>query len=212
MTQQEVDMATQSIRGKRAGVSVRQPEPPAPGELTQTPREIEGPYFRLGAPERSNLIDPGTPAEQLGETIVLSGHVLNERGVPIPNAIVHLWSSDALGNYDMVGYNFHGYQHTDAEGRYEFTTIVPGCYEPRGAKHLHVRVQGVSSPITTQLYFEGEPGNEQDDYYAPELLVRCQRTAAGLRGTYDFVLKQVTERENVTPESLAARVYVGLRQ
>jgi len=196
-------MALQEIRGIKAGATVRQPEAPKPGELQQTPREIEGPYFRLGAPNRSNLLEPGDKPE-----LVLTGRVLNERGTPIPNAIVALWSSDAAGNYDMLGYRYHGWQTTDSAGRYEFTTIIPGCYEPREAKHLHVRVQGVSSPVTTQLYIEGEPGNEADDYYAPELLVRASAPDANgtKHGSYDFVLKQVTERENVTPESLAARV------
>ncbi|HEY7467887.1 MAG TPA: dioxygenase [Dehalococcoidia bacterium] len=195
-------MATETIRGKSAGKYVRQPEPPQPGELQQTPREIEGPYFRLGAPMRSNLLEPGDKPE-----LVLAGRVLNEKGTPIPDAIVNLWSSDAVGNYDMVGYKYHGYQITDAQGRYEFTTIIPGCYEPRDAKHLHVKVQGNSSPITTQLYVGGEPGNEDDDYYAPELLVECTVDANGTKhGSSDFVVKQVTERENVTPESLAARV------
>jgi len=195
-------MATETIRGKSAGKFVRQPEPPQPGELQQTPREIEGPYFRLGTPMRSNLLEPGDKPE-----LILTGRVLNERGTPIPNAIVNLWSSDAAGNYDMIGYRYHGYQITDAQGRYEFTTIIPGCYEPREAKHLHVRVQGNSSPITTQLYVGGEPGNEEDDYFAPELVVDCTLDANGTKhGTYDFVVKQVTERENVTPESLAARV------
>ena len=195
-------MATQSIRGSRAGVTVRQPEPPAPGELQQTPREIEGPYFRLGAPERSNLLEPGDKPE-----LVLTGRVLNEKGTPIPGAVVNLWSSDAAGNYDMIGYRYHGYQVTDAQGRYEFTTIVPGCYQPRDAKHLHVKVQGNSSPITTQLYVAGEPGNEEDDFYSSDLLVECTVDANGTKhGSYDFVVKQVTEKENVTPESLAARV------
>jgi protocatechuate 3,4-dioxygenase beta subunit len=195
-------MATETIRGKRAGTTVRQPDPPQPGELQQTPREIEGPYFRLGAPMRSNLMEPGDKPE-----LVLTGRVLNEKGTPIPDAVVNLWSSDAAGNYDMIGYRYHGYQITDAEGRYEFTTIIPGCYEPRDAKHLHVKVQGNSSPITSQLYVAGEPGNEDDDYYAPELLVECEVDADGVKhGSYDFVIKQVTERENVTPESLAARV------
>jgi protocatechuate 3,4-dioxygenase beta subunit len=195
-------MTKSIVRGSRAGVTVPQPDPPGPGELRQTPREIEGPYFRLGAPERSNLLEPGDKPE-----LVLSGRVLNEKGTPIPGAIVNLWSSDAVGNYDMVGYKYHGYQATDREGRYEFTTIVPGCYEPRDAKHLHVKVQGDSRPITTQLYIEGEPGNEADHYYSSELLVRCTTDADGTkRGTFDFVIKQVTERENVTPESLAARV------
>jgi protocatechuate 3,4-dioxygenase beta subunit len=195
-------MATEIVRGSKAGATVRQPDAPGPGELRQTPREIEGPYFRLGAPERSNLLEPGDKPE-----LVLTGRVLNEKGTPIPGAIVNLWSSDAVGNYDMVGYKYHGYQITDAEGRYEFTTIIPGCYEPRDAKHLHVKVQGDSSPITTQLYVEGEPGNEEDDYYSSELVVKCTADANGTKhGSYDFVVKQVTERENVTPESLAARV------
>jgi protocatechuate 3,4-dioxygenase beta subunit len=188
--------------GSRAGTTVRQPDPPGPGELRQTPREIEGPYFRLGAPMRSNLLEPNDKPE-----LVLTGHVLNERGKPIAGAVVNLWSSDAVGNYDMLGYRYHGYVVTDANGSYEFTTIIPGCYEPRDAKHLHVKVQGVSSPITTQLYIEGEPGNEDDDFYSPDLLVRCTSDENGTkRGSFDFVLKQVTERENVTPESLAARV------
>jgi len=188
--------------GSRAGTTVRQPEPPGAGEVKQTPREIEGPYFRLGAPNRSNLLEPGDKPE-----LVLTGRVLNERGTPIPGAVVNIWSSDAVGNYDMIGYRYHGYQVTDANGAYEFTTIIPGCYQPRDAKHLHVKVQGNSSPVTTQLYIEGEPGNEEDDFYSPDLLVHCTQDANGTkRGTFDFVVKQVTERENVTPESLAARV------
>jgi protocatechuate 3,4-dioxygenase beta subunit len=96
---------------------------------------------------------------------------------------------------------------TDDQGRYEFTTIIPGCYFPRDAKHLHVKVQGVSSPVTTQLYIEGEPGNEDDAFFRPELLVRCTIDDNGTKhGTFDFVIRQVTEKENVTPESLAARV------
>lgn len=188
--------------GSMAGKAVRQPAPPEPGELKPTPTEIEGPYFRLGAPMRSNLLEPGDKPE-----LVLSGRVLTTRGKPIPNAIVNVWSSDAAGNYDMLGHRYHGYVVTDAEGRYEFTTIVPGCYFPRDAKHLHVKVQGLSSPITTQLYIDGEPGNEEDAFYTEDLLVRCSVDEKGVKhGTYDFVIRQVTEKENVTPESLAARV------
>ena len=191
--------------GKMSGKMVpewQQVKEPLPGELRQTPAEIEGPYFRLSAPNRSNLLEPGDAPE-----LVLSGRVLNERGVPIPDAIVNIWSSDAVGNYDMLGYKYHGCQVTDGEGRYEFTTIVPGCYEPRDAKHLHVKVQGTSSPLTTQLYIGGEPGNYEDDFYSPQLLVECTEDENGVKhGSFEFVVKQVTEAENVTPESLAARV------
>jgi protocatechuate 3,4-dioxygenase beta subunit len=188
--------------GSLAGKAVRQPEPAQPGELTPTPQEIDGPYFRLGSPMRSNLLEPGDKPE-----LVLSGRVLTTKGTPIPNAVVNIWSSDGVGNYDMLGYKYTGYVLTDEQGRYEFTTIVPGCYYPRDAKHIHVKVQGVSSPMTTQLYIEGEEGNEADAFYTDDLLVRCQVDDSGTRhGTFDFVIRQVTERENVTPESLAARV------
>ena len=189
--------------GPRAGTTPGVRETPAPGsgELQQTPQEIEGPYFRLGAPMRSNLLEPGdTPG------IVLAGRVLTEKGSPIQGAVVNFWSSDLAGNYDMVGYRYTGYVVTDDQGRYEVTTIIPACYEPRDAKHIHVKVQGVSRPVTTQLYIEGEPGNTDDDFYHPALLVRCTIDENGVKhGVFDFVIKQVTEAENVTPESLAAR-------
>lgn len=204
MTVQEQTMPGRGLPGVMAGKTPGVPETPepGPGELAQTPQEIEGPYFRLGAPQRSNLLEPGdTPG------IVLAGRVLSEKGRPIPGAVVCFWSSDLAGNYDMLGYRYTGYVVTDAEGRYEVTTIIPGCYEPREAKHLHVKVQGLSSPITTQLYIDGEPGNTDDDYYHPGLLVPCTTDADGVKhGSFDFVIRQVTEAENVTPESLAARV------
>lgn len=207
MTVQEHATSSQSpdrgVAGPMAGQTpgVPQTPPPGPGELRQTPQEIEGPYFRLGAPQRSNLLEPG---DKPG--IVLTGRVLNQFGRPVAGAVVNLWSSDAAGNYDMVGYRYTGYVLTNDEGQYQFTTIIPGCYEPRDAKHLHVKVQGISSPVTTQLYIEGEPGNTDDDYYNPELLVPCTIDEDGVKhGSYDFVIKQVTEQENVTPESLAAR-------
>lgn len=186
--------------GGLAGKTVPQAPEPEPGELKQTLREIEGPYFRLGAPERNVLLEEGDQPE-----LVVSGRVLNQRGVPIPHACINVWMSDHEGNYDMVGHRYTGFFYTDEEGRYEFTSIIPGCYFPRDAKHIHVKVQAVSQPITVQLYIEGEPGTEDDPFYAEETLVRCKVDEKGVKhGSFDFVIKQVTDAENVTPESLAA--------
>src|SRR5690349_17951104 len=166
------------MSGKTEGV--RQVEPPGPGELPQTPYEIEGPYFRLGAPQRSNLLEPG---DKPG--IIVTGRVLNEKGTPIPRAVVQFWSCDHKGDYDMIGFKYTGYQVTDAEGRYELTTIIPGTYEPREARHIHVKLQAVSRPVTTQLFIEGEPGNFDDAYYNPALLVPCTVDENGVRrGTF----------------------------
>jgi len=204
--QEEIWVGTARERGAPGVMAGKMPgvpetPPPGPGELPQTPQEIEGPYFRLGAPQRSNLLEPGDKPE-----VVITGRVLNEQGRPISGAVVNFWSSDGAGNYDMVGYRYTGFVVTDEQGRYEVTTIIPGCYEPREAKHIHVKIQGISSPVTTQLYIEGEPGNTDDEFYHPALLVPTTVDANGVKhGVFDFVIKQVTEAENVTPESLAAR-------
>jgi catechol 1,2-dioxygenase len=197
------EVADRGVPGVKSGKTpgVRETPPPGPGELQQTPQEIEGPYFRLGAPHRSSLLEPGDKPE-----IILTGRVLNEKGTPIAGAVVQFWSCDKRGDYDMVGYRYTGYVMTDAAGRYEVTSIIPGCYQPRKAKHFHVKVQGISRPITTQLYIEGEPGNTDDEYYHPALLVPCTTDGDGVRhGTFDFVIQQVTDDENVTRESLASR-------
>jgi protocatechuate 3,4-dioxygenase beta subunit len=133
--------------------------------------------------------------------------VINEHGKPIPGATVDFWQSDDVGNYDMVGMLLRGHVFTNAEGSYQIETIVPACYEPRQARHIHVKVQGVSRPYTTQLYFSDDEDRVKDNFYMKELEVQMEELPDGKkRGFYDFVIRQVTEKENVTPESLAARV------
>src|SRR5579859_2735479 len=172
-------------------------------ELTLTPTQIEGPYYKCASPHRASLIEPGIT----GTRLLLTGRVLNERGVPIPDAVLDFWQSDDVGNYDMVGNILRGHVFTDQDGRYSLETIVPACYEPRQARHIHVKVQGVSRPYTTQLYFSDDPDRVKDNYYLKELEVQVDDLQDGRkRGQYNFVIRQVTEKENVTPESLAARV------
>jgi protocatechuate 3,4-dioxygenase beta subunit len=171
--------------------------------LPLTPSQIEGPYFRLGAPRRESLIEPGIS----GERFLLSGRVLNPRGKPIAGAYVNFWMSDDEGNYDMLGHHLHGYTVTDAEGRYQMEMIEPACYEPRQAKHIHVKVQGVSRMLTTQLFLSDDEGRLRDRWFLPELEINVQQKPDGAKfGTFDFVIEQVTEKDNVTRESLAGRV------
>ena len=177
-------------------------------QLTLTPSQIEGPYFRLNAPRTKDVRVAGRP----GDRLTLRGKVVNVEGTPIPNTLINFWQSDEVGNYDMIGHYLHGIVETDAKGEYEFTTIVPACYEPRDARHIHVKVQGVSQPLTTQLYLSNDEPRVKDRYYMPELEVQVQPASdGGFDGTFDFIIKQVTTSENVTPESLAATVSETLR-
>ena len=172
-------------------------------ELALTPTQIEGPYYKVCSPHRASLIEPGVT----GTPLEITGRVFNEFGKPIPDAVVDFWQSDDKGNYDMAGMLLRGHVFTDANGVYSIETIAPACYEPRQAAHIHVKIQGVSRPYTTQLYFSDDAPRVNDNYYMKELEVQVEDLGNGRkRGTFDFVIHQVTEKENVTPESLAARV------
>jgi protocatechuate 3,4-dioxygenase beta subunit len=172
-------------------------------ELALTPTQIEGPYYKIGSPHRASLIEPGIT----GTRLVLTGLVLNEHGKPIPGAVLDFWQSDDVGNYDMVTDLLRGHVYTDNDGRYSIETIVPACYAPRQARHIHVKLQGVSRPYTTQLYFSDDEDRVKDDFYQKELEVQVEDLPGeSKQGTFNFVIRQVTEQENVTPKSLASRV------
>src|ERR1700688_2961746 len=104
-------------------------------ELTLTPTQIEGPYYKVGSPHRASLLEKGIT----GTRLVIQGRVLNTVGKPIPGAVLDFWQSDDVGNYDMVGDLLRGHVFTDQSGKYSVETIMPACYEPRQARHIHVK-------------------------------------------------------------------------
>ena len=147
-----------------------------------TPRQTEGPYFRPSSPERANLRDPAVP----GQPFVVSGLVLTTACVPVAGAIVDLWHCDGEGHYDNRGFLCRGHQLTDAEGRWQFETVRPGVY-PGRTRHFHLKAYAPGGrPLTTQLYFPGEPGNARDGIWRPELEMALD--AAGMAGRFDLVL------------------------
>jgi len=146
-----------------------------------TPRQTEGPFFTPNSPLRASLLETGAK----GERMVLVGQVLSRDCKPVPNALLDLWHADEQGEYDNRGYRYRGHQFTDAQGRYQFETIVPALY-PGRARHYHVKVQPKGGRLlTTQLYFPGDPGNRRDGLYRPELELK---TAKKGEGAFDFVV------------------------
>jgi protocatechuate 3,4-dioxygenase beta subunit len=149
-----------------------------------TPRQTEGPYFTPNSPERTNLVEDGMQ----GERIALAGFVLDQRCRPVAGALLVLWHCDASGVYDNDGYRLRGHQFSDAQGRFVFETIVPGKY-PGRTRHYHLKVQAPGQSIlTTQLYFPGEPANEDDRIFDPTLLLDIPLGRAPNLARYDFVL------------------------
>jgi len=152
---------------------------------------VEGPLYRPGAPQVS------TPAvmmraDEPGERLFLSGQVF-EAGTarPLAHAELDIWQSNALGAYaeddpGQPAWNFRRRVITDAQGRYEIETIVPGCFEigdlsgmacgammqrlgrhgwRPGHVHLKLAAPGMQ-PMTTMLYFEGDPWLDSDSIFS----------------------------------------------
>lgn len=162
------------------------PATPACGDDDDEPTlaQTEGPYFTPNSPERTSLLEPG----MAGTRLVLSGTVLSTACASVAGALVDIWHADDAGAYDNQGYRLRGHQFADAQGRYQFETILPGLY-PGRTRHIHVKVQAPGGPVlTTQLYFPDEPGNAADGIFSPELLVTLGSAADGLSATFDFVL------------------------
>jgi protocatechuate 3,4-dioxygenase beta subunit len=157
---------------------------PACGEGERTPAQTAGPYFKPNSPQRTSLVEAGTP----GTRIVIEGTVRTTDCNTVPRALVDFWQADAQGHYDNVGDRLRGHQFTDDGGRYRLETIVPGHY-PGRTRHIHVRVQAPNQPVlTTQLYFPAEPANERDGLFRRELLMDVREGQTGRTATFDFVL------------------------
>lgn len=149
-----------------------------------TPSLTEGPFYKPKSPLRSDL----TGGEVRGMRLRIGGHVVDRSCRPIANAIVELWQADGNGQYDNVGNRLRGYQRTDAQGRWSFTTVLPGQY-PGRTRHIHFKVQRAGGPIlTTQLFFPGEPENERDRLFRAQLLFDMGSAGSERLGRYDFVI------------------------
>ncbi len=165
----------------------------------ETHANIEGPYYRAGAPERSSLVDPG----MAGTPLTIEGRVSGlDCGRGLAGVELDVWHATHDGHYDNDGtmhlgrerFLLRGRIRTDAEGRYRVSTIVPGRYlngpQYRPA-HVHVKVRaGGFQPLTTQLYFPGDPYNDVDPFIHRSLVMNLEKSRELMvLGHFDFVLR-----------------------
>jgi protocatechuate 3,4-dioxygenase beta subunit len=152
--------------------------------LPHTLSETTGPAFGEGAVgELDADLTRQHEGEPLGERIVVTGRVLDDRGHPIRNTLVEIWQANAAGRYAHrvdqhpapLDPNFTGAGRclTDGEGRYRFVTIQPGAY-PWGnhpnawrPRHIHFSLFGraFTERLVTQMYFPGDPLLEFDPIF-----------------------------------------------
>ncbi|MFN4309991.1 MAG: intradiol ring-cleavage dioxygenase [Ferrovibrio sp.] len=167
------------------GLSLPLDPTPACGDShAPTPRQTEGPFYTPRTPQTANLREPG----MAGIPLRIGGLVLDRRCRPRGDVLVDVWQADAAGQYDNAGYRLRGHQISDANGRWQFETILPGLY-PGRTRHIHVKLQPPGGAVlTTQLYFPDEPGNARDRIFDRRLLVQMGGDDTARIARYDFVL------------------------
>jgi len=160
-------------------------------ECGETEDNIEGPYYKAGAPERSSLWEPGME----GTKLTVSGRVLNTRCEPIPYAVIDAWQCSAKGEYDNKTYYLRGKLKADGKGKYEMTTILPPPYKVGADRyrpaHIHLKLSGKGTKLlTTQLYFEGDKWNGRDSAYRKPLTLNPTDAKNGAKkASFDFHLR-----------------------
>jgi protocatechuate 3,4-dioxygenase beta subunit len=155
------------------------------GKRIPTAETTEGPYYKEGSPERTELAQEGVP----GENLHLTGYVLDSDGRPLAGAWLDFWQADGSGHYDNAGYTLRGHQFSSESGQYRLNTVVPGSY-PGRTPHIHVKVRSDDkrATLTTQLFFPGLATNATDSIFRDDLLIGIGETPRGKSGKFDFVL------------------------
>lgn len=175
-----------------------------------TESDILGPFYRFGAPFQTRLAGPDEP----GDRLILTGTVFSsDCRTPLPNALVEVWQANDRGIYDTSkpgnftetgAFHLRGMLLTNEKGQYEIETVVPGRYPiPPGLPglekyagqtrpaHIHFRVmESLHVPLTTQLYFKGDPFIPKDPLASrkPGLAIGLKADGKLKRGVFDLVL------------------------
>ena len=157
---------------------------------TLTADNIQGPFYISSSPVRTELDLYG----HQGESLTLSGMLLDTSCEPIVGGVIEVWHARPDGTYDNASdeMEYRGQFASGADGSWSFHTLMPGKYlngsDYRPA-HIHVKVWvGGKEVLTTQLYFEGDTHLASDPWALPELAVALLNVDGDLSGVFDIVV------------------------
>jgi protocatechuate 3,4-dioxygenase beta subunit len=177
-------------------------------EIPLTISELTGPGPAISAvtPEDADLTrNAGTGGEAIGQRIIVTGRVLDDRGNPIPDTLLEIWQANASGRYlhkrdqwpGPLDPNFLGMGRcfTNGEGVYRFLTIRPGAYPWKNhvnawrPAHIHFSLFGSSmlSRLVTQMYFPDDPLHSIDPIFNG---VPTTNSRERLIATYDHTITE----------------------
>jgi catechol 1,2-dioxygenase len=179
----------------------------------ETTTDILGPFYRPGAPMRTNLIPPGST----GQVMKLYGTVYKQDGkTPMKDTLIEAWQCDEHELYDNTSddYRFRGAVKTGADGKYEFKTIVPVPYKIGGDEwrpaHVHYRVSSADhQDLITQIYFKGDPHLAEDPAATAASAVK-RILDIKVNGTAREVRFDIVMKKNIALDDAAYRKITGI--
>lgn len=165
-----------------------------------------GPTISIITPQDADLTrNAGTGGEAIGQRIIVTGRVLDDRGNAVPHTLLEIWQANASGRYlhkrdewpGPLDPNFLGMGRclTNEDGVYRFLTIRPGAYpwknHPNAWRpaHIHFSVLGSSmlSRLVTQMYFPDDPLHSLDPIMNA---VPIETARQRLIAAYDHILTE----------------------
>ena len=173
-----------------------------------TTTDILGPYYRPGAPIRTNI----NPEGFTGVSLHLSGTIFKDDGkTRFQNCLVEIWQCNHKGEYDNLSddYIYRGATRTGEDGSYHFISTYPTAYMIDSANnkyrpsHIHMRVEGGTGEreLITQVYFKGDPHLETDpSSSSPAAINRILGTRTNSKGEivvdFDVVMNKEFPLDN----------------
>jgi len=190
--------------------------------LIPTPYCTIGPFFLKPLIDDCDDLTRVNGATARGQHILLVGRMVEDGGKPVLNSIVEIWQADSAGvfrhpldpRFAQADPGFFGWgrARTDADGRYQFRTVLPGASREENGMprcpHINVMVLaiGVTRRLVTTAFFSDAPDSVSDpvlscvtDAAARRRLfaVRDAKLDAGTVPAYRFDI--VLHGENETP-------------
>ena len=154
-------------------------------ESGATASDVEGPMYTVEPPFRKKIYEEYEGISPDDDVLFVRGAVTSTSGAPLPEAIIDVWQTGPSGGYDVWDEsqpegNFRGRIRPEADGSYEFQTMLPRPYtvptqgpvgryldavgqHPWRPAHIHFKVTAPGHrTLITQVFFPDDPYLEND--------------------------------------------------
>jgi catechol 1,2-dioxygenase len=178
-----------------------------------TASDVMGPMYTVEPPFRKKIYEDYDGITDDDKVLFVRGRVTSTAGDPLPDAVVDVWQTGPSGGYDVWDErqpegNFRGRVKPDADGSYEFETMLPKPYtvpttgpvgryleamdqHPWRPAHIHLKVtEPGHRTLVTQVFFPGDPYLDNDTIGAvkPALVRPVEQEGDHLACTFDITL------------------------